>query len=495
MEGVGGTLALMAGVSQALTDSPWPYLVRSRRPVNVSSPVAFMERKVSASGQSERVSMHSTSAEKAGHFLQRFDPRDVDLRSLADNAGYFLWGRHVGVLLYMPFTALCILFFLLHERRSLGRWLILAALIAYSLAFFLLLPFRWHGGGGFIGNRYAVIAYPALLFLVTRIRPSWWIAAGFALGGVFLGSILATPFGALVDQPTLQAHVRNAPFRHFPFELTLARRIPGYSGDYQSGVWFRGRADVFQVHGDELWFHGADSVEAWMITDRPLGDATFLVRSAAPQNSIEICLEREWETVAFAGAEGPDRQKVTVTAPKPWKKRLEWGSDVYTYRLSVTSATGEKPKWRGGGHEDFYQGAALLFLGSTDERDRDLYHVAWDVVDKVTRVEAGSRFQVRLILRNTSEETWPIRGATRVALSYHWADSEGRTTVRDGLRTDLSAEVPPGESVEVIQEILAPEAAGSQVLTLDLVREQVAWFSERNAEASVHWTVTVTDAE
>jgi len=504
------TLAMLAGLAQVLTDTPWPYLVRSRRAVNVSSPVAFMERKVptSISVQSQAVGIHETSKEKAGsflkridprsrigYFLKRFDPRRVDFGLLADNVGYFLWGRHVGVLLYMPFAAVCVLLFLLHDRHALGRWLILASLAVSSLAFFLLLRDRWHGGGGFIGNRYAVITYPALLFLVTRIRPTWIIALGFALGGVFLGPILLTPFGAPVDHPTLQAHVRNAPFRHFPFELTLARRIPGYEGDYHSGVWFRGRADVFQIHGDELWIHGAAAVEAWMITDRPLGDATFLVRSAAPRNTVEICLEGDCDVAIFDGANGPDRQKVIVSPEREWKKRRGSVEEVYTYRLTVRTSTGEKPMWRGEGDEDFYLGAALLFLGSDSERDRDLYHVGWGEVEKIERVEAGARFQVAMEVKNASQESWPIRGATRVTMSYHWMDSAGQTVVWDGLRTPLPAELAPGESVTVVQQVLAPATPGDHTLTLDLVREQVAWFSDRNADTSVSWSVEVVSPE
>ena len=500
------TLALLTGLALALTDTPWPYLSRSRRPVNVSSPVAFMERKASNPTQPRAITHHETAQPRAvahfertskwvGHYLGKFDPRNVDLPLLADNVGYFLWGRHVGMLLYMPFAAICLLLFLLHDWRSKSRWLILVAVAVSSLAFFLLLPDRWHGGGGFIGNRYLVIAYPAFLFLVTRIRPTSLVAAGFALGGIFLGSVLLTPFGAPVDQPTLQAHVRNKPFRHFPFELTLARRIPGYLGDYHSGVWFRGRADVFQPHGDELWFHGAETVEAWMITNRPLADAVFLVRSGSPSNAIEICLEDECGLAIFDGANDSDRQDVTLRPEKAWKTRRSKEGKTYTYRLSVKTTSGEKPTWRGEGEEDFYLGAALLYLGSSAERDRDLYHAEWIPVERLDRVEAGTLFQITVTLKNTSQEAWPIRGATRVELSYHWTDSAGRSTVRGGLRSPLPSEVAPGESVTVVQQVLAPEASGDHTLTLDLVREQVAWFSDQNPESSVHWAVEVVSPD
>lgn len=489
------TLGLLAGLARALTDAPWPYLVPSRRPVTVSSPVAFMERKASPSTSSPAAVRPDTSVDRVGVHLNNFDPRNVDFRLLVENMGYFLWGRHVGVLLYMPFAALCILLFLLHDRRSQTGWLILVSLATSSLAFFLLLPDRWHGGGGFIGNRYFVIVYPALLFLVTKVRPAWIIALGFALAGVFVGPVLWTPFGAPVDHPTLQAHVRNSPFRYFPFELSLARRIPGYGGAYHSGAWFRGRADAMQIRGDELWFQGAATVEAWMSTDQPLADAVFAVRSGSPRNTVEICLEGDCERAVFDGVDERDRRQVEVRPQRPWRRRREYGAEVLTYRLSVSTLNGEKPTWRGAGDEEFYLGAAVLFLGSSGERDRDLYHVTWSRVEQAERVQAGARFQVPVEFENTSQEIWPIRGATRVALSYHWLDSAGRILVRDGLRTPLPSDVGPGETVAVIQQVLAPDASGEYTLQLDLVREQVAWFSERAVDTSVSWSVEVLPRE
>ena len=478
------SLLLLAGLAMALTDTPWPYLSRSRRPVNVSSPVAFMERKASEVIQ-PRVFTHSEpKSERVGFFLKRFDPRIRGLRILLDNVGYFLWGRHVGLLLYMPFATICLLLFVLHDWRSAGRWLILASLAISTVAFFLLLPDRWHGGGGFIGNRYMLIAYPALLFLVTRIRPTWLVAVGFALGGIFLGAVLSTPFGAPVDQPTLQSHVRNKPFRYFPFELTLASRIPGYLGDYHSAAWFRGRADAFQPHGEELWFHGAQTVEAWMITDRPLADAVFLVRSGSPSNNVEICLEGDCAPAVFDGSDGPDRQTITVEPEKAWKNRRSAGGEDFTYRLTVQTSDGEKPTWRGMGDEDFYLGAALIYLGSSQERDRDLYHVKWLQVEEPQRVVAGTPFEVTVELQNTSQETWPVRGATRVALSYHWTDAAGRSTVRGGLRSPLPSEVASGENVTVVQRVVPPEEPGDYKLMLDLVREYVAWFSDQDPDSA-----------
>jgi hypothetical protein len=46
---------------------------------------------------------------------------EVDHR-LPENAGYFFVGRHTGLLLYAPFSGLCLLLFFVHGRRSPERW-------------------------------------------------------------------------------------------------------------------------------------------------------------------------------------------------------------------------------------------------------------------------------------------------------------------------------------------------------------------------------------
>ena len=370
-----------------------------------------------------------------------------------------------------------------------GRWLILVGLVVSTLAYLLLLPSRWHGGGGSIGNRYMVIAYPAFLFLVTRVRPTWLTAVGYALGGLFLGPLLLTPFGAQVDQWNLQAHVRSTPFRYFPFELTLAKNLQGYIGDYHSGAWIRGRADALQFRGDEIWVQGATVVEAWIISDQQLPDARFLVRSGAPDSTVEICVEGTCSEAEFEDISPPDTREVFLRPEKAWRSLP--GSGDYVYRLRVTTSTGEEPSWRSKTRDNFYLCAALTNLGSSTERDRDLYHVAWGRINRVESAEAVSRFQLPVTLKNASQEIWTTSGATRVHLSYRWLDEADQTVVRDGVRSQLPSDVAPGDSVTVVMDLIAPEEIGKHSLVLDLVREHVAWFSERNQDAALRWVVDV----
>jgi hypothetical protein len=98
------------------------------------------------------------------------------------------------------------------------------------------------------------------------------------------------------------------------------------------------------------------------------------------------------------------------------------------------------------------------------------------------RVSRGATIRVRTQLTNGGIETWYACSSSMpksVHASYHLLDASGAELVRDGVRTDLPASVPPGRSTTVNVEIVAPREPGDYVATLDLVQEGVAWFSSR----------------
>jgi hypothetical protein len=416
---------------------------------------------------------------------------DTSPSELADNLGYFLWGRHTGLLLYTPFAALAVLLFLLHGRRSLERWVLLASLLTVGLVFLLQISWNWQGGGGFVGNRYFVNVYPAFLFLVTRIRPRAVVTAGYAVGGLLLGPLLLSPFGSPVVEPTLQAHTRSRPLRWFPLELTL-RNVPGYYRVPMGDLRVVGRRDVLLPQGEELWVHGADTVELWLLADRPLGRTVWDVRGAAGGNAIHLRFGAEDRAVEL----GPGQTaRVELPAREPDRRwRVKEGT-LHAWRLLITSDRGAVRTWtrgqpppscRGWPHdptteESFYLGAALAYLGDGEHLDDDVYAVEWQRVIAPPRVVSGSRFTVRVAMVNRSAAAWPERGPARVRLSYHWRDASGRVVVSDGRRTELPRRVGPGETVRALQDVVAPAVPGSYVLELDPVFELVSWFGERGA--------------
>ena len=409
----------------------------------------------------------------------------VPLPLLVESTGYFLVGRHTGLFPYMPFSLIALALFLLNGRRSTERWATVVALASIALYFLIFINFNWHGGGGFIGNRYFVMAYPAFLFLVTTIRPTWLTAVGYALGGLFVGGILATPFGAPVRNPTLQAHVRNYPFTMLPLEFSLRHQTPGYWGDLETEGWFWGRRDNFRPHGNEFLLHGGTTVEIWMMMTEPLDRAVFQLKNEATDNRVVVRLGSDRQVLHF---EGPGAQQVELKPGRPYKIRREREIDNHIYRLRVESqrsqiivleTVNEQGQIR---TQSFPLGVRLAYLGTPEDLARDVYHLDWEVPAMPEIVSANEIFELDVSATNTSDGTWRHKGAPRVQLSYHWLDPDGNSAVREGLRTELPMAVDAGATASVRMQILAPPTAGRYILELDAVRERVSWFSRANPE-------------
>ncbi len=486
------TAALVAGglicaLSMALTGKASAYLGSVRKGWNIHTP-DFRPPLMAVEG--------AVSQQDQGSWWWILaPPTGLDLGELTENAGNFLWGRHTGLFVYMPFALLSLLLFLGHERRSRARWLLLAALAGVAAFFLLWIPFNWHGGGGFVGNRYFVTAYPGFLFLVTRVAPAWITGVGYAAGGLILGSILFTPWGAPVFRPTLQAHVRQYPFRLFPYEFSMRDKIPGYWGSLQPGAWFYGRRDVFEVNGEEMWFHGRTSVKVWMFTREPVEEAAFRVRNLAPDNSVTLRLPGSEQVLEFDEAPAVRRVVLRPTRPsrtrwererpprhsqhvpyEEWPRRL-----IYIYDLEVETTRGQNALANDEDTAEFYLGASLAYLGTADDADAEVYGVEWLECSFPESVGADELFTGTVRLRNTSSATWPSGDLGRLKLAYHWLTPEGETVVYDGRRTSLGVELAPGGEVEVQQLVTRPEDPGRYRLEVDLIYEFVSWFSQRGA--------------
>lgn len=291
---------------------------------------------------------------------------EIEPAELAESLRDFLIGRHTGLVVYQPFALLCLLLFILHGRRSTIRWTLLAAIAGVALFFLLLIPFNWHGGGGFIGNRYIVIVYPAFLFLVTRIAPSAVTLFGWAAGSLVLGPLVLAPLGTLVPEPTLQAHARARAFQLFPSELSF-RSFPGHHSIVISDVWWICRKDQVRPIDGTLLVQGADRSELWAQSAVPLDTWVFDLRTQAPHNTVTLSLGDDRQRVIL---EPGQPQRVILTPHKPSRLRSAWQADhrrrqdLFAYRLVVEISDGELPMWRGGSLADVYLGVMLSFRGS-----------------------------------------------------------------------------------------------------------------------------------
>ncbi len=484
------SLGAVAGLATVLTGHPSAYLGVRRQGVTLCEP-GKMPITPEATQAAGGVAVPQSTTGNAWTWLLRSP--DITFYELVENLGYWLVGRHTGMLAYTPFAALAVAFFLLRGRRSTERWILLGSVAAVALFFLISIAWNWQGGGGFLGNRYFINLMPAFLFLVTEIRPRGLVLLGHIVAGLFLAPLLFTPFGAVVPEPTLQAHVRNAPLRYLPLELSL-RNVPGYERIQLGDLRIVGRKDVFRPLGDQMWVGGANRVELYFIGARPITTAVFQVGNVAPGNRIEIEMGDAREVLDFGPAE--ETRRIRLEPGEPFRVRRQKLATFYVYRMFVTSRTGRIRHWvreyppndcpyftqTDRTNENFYVGAALAYLGTGEQLDTNLFGIQWGNTVVPAQVRAGEAFTVLTRLFNRSGHPWKADGAARVNLSYHWLDEREKTIVivKDGLRTQFPLPVPSGGRVSVQQKVLAPEAPGRYILELDPVFETVAWFSERN---------------
>lgn len=493
MAAAAGALLLVCGISVLLTGHPSAYLGVERMGVQVFDPEQMPVSPVERPETAEAPTTNSWT------WLARLP--EVDWSEFVTNIGYFVWGRHMGLIPYMPFAVLSVLLFLLNRRDSAVRWVVLGSTLAVALFFMIWIPFNWHGGGGFIGNRYFVNVYPAFLFLVTTIRPGWMTALGYAAGGLFVGPLIFTPFGAPVPEPTLQAHVRNTPLRMFPLELGFRKKLPGYKGLASSGAWLFGRKDTFKVERDSLLIHGATPVELWVFTSRPVTEEmAFIIENFARNNRVEFEFAGTKLELDFSDDGARYRSQRVEIVPGPPNARVDdKGRELFAYRLRVRTRTGFIPnaaqnKTRKSPLNEFYVGAKLTYLGPKSWLESDMYEVDWSRCEIPSRVAAGETFAVPVELSNVSSVAWPAKGPTQVNLAYHWFDSKGEATDAEERRTDLPRTVAPGQAIAIDQTVVAPAEPGQYLLKLEPVRERVSWFSQKRSDTSCEAIVEVNQA-
>ena len=475
------SMLALAGGSMLLTGHPTAYLGVARGGIKVVSPEAAVEV---IEHLPQRLAQASTTA-NSWSWVFRAPP--TNWREIRQSLGYFFWGRHTGLLLYMPFAVISFLLFLIHRRRRPEGWLTVLALATIALFFICVIPLNWHGGGGFIGNRYFVMAYPAFLFLVTTIKPAWLMVPGAASAGLFLGSILFTPFGAPVPLPTLQAHTRNPPFQWFPYDLSLRKSLPGYGVFGYSHLVLTGRKDFFMPDrepGGVPLIQARVQLDIMVFTDRLIKGLFFEITTFPPDNEIEIEFAGDREVIRFENAVREDhRSRVFEVQPKlPPREHWELGQRYYVYEMKIHVSQGERLHDPSLPSPIFFAGAKLNYIGRRDQITRpEHYRVQWLEAQAPAEVERGSSMSLPIRLRNTSKTSFSSEGPIPVNLTYRWVRPDGSRL--KATRSKFKEPLAPGAELATTLEIDVPQASGDYQLVLDLVREHVGWFSDVASEA------------
>jgi SAM-dependent methyltransferase len=128
----------------------------------------------------------------------------------------------------------------------------------------------------------------------------------------------------------------------------------------------------------------------------------------------------------------------------------------------------------------------LLVFQVPDERiplpplRRSAFVARIEPAEERLRIPAGADALVHVRVRNESRARWPAAsGPQMIYLGNHWLAEDGALLVLDDGRVGLGRDVDPGAELELELPVRAPEAPGRYQLELDLVQQDVCWFSNR----------------
>jgi hypothetical protein len=298
---------------------------------------------------------YNTGLSKVTSEIYTEQPWDIVLHDLY----FYVIGRFSGIAVYCFPAAAAALLFLFSSRRRLYEWLVLGVAVFGCLLLVVWMPVNYFGGGGTLGNRYFLNIYPLFFFLLGGLRtvvvPT---LASWAVAGVFLSSILVSPFES-GRRPG--EHATTGAFKWLPPELSLINDLPtnndpekfrqkfedGFLGYFlDNNTWGRER----RAPGG-LGFHVKGGSEAEMVVRTRFELKKLIVRLinvTSETNRVSVCVPG-----GCASREIPPGQKEIVELPagRPFPYE-DFGLRSYCYLVSIESQKGSIPMLESRGETD-----------------------------------------------------------------------------------------------------------------------------------------------
>jgi hypothetical protein len=405
---------------------------------------------------------------------------------------YFVIGRHTGLLAYLPAALLLGAAAL---RRPDAISLALVGSAAAIAAFYLIwLPDNYFGGAAFVGNRYFVVAYPALLVALGRL-PSRrglavvWLVAALAAASA-AASIRAVSGDSGWQDAGTQSHAYAGLFRWLPYE-SVARDIEGRRDRYWSDEFLR-FVDPFARIGEwggslEL---GGPPAEVLIATPRPHRVLRFLARSEAP--AVELSF-RDWsgdqrvrleEAAPGTGARG----LIEIEVGAAWRRHPFWWTDGAIWQSHVVRLAARVPD---GELNDRAGRVALAYLGPYRPATK-FYRARLVEGELPSEVAAGSRSTLRIVLHNAGQRFWADDDAVPVFLGYRlWRHDRELPGPQTEPLMPLGGVVERGGEVTVDLPVDWPRQAGFYDVRIDLTLAGALWFEEILGEPVLEGRVRV----
>jgi hypothetical protein len=278
----------------------------------------------------------------------------------ARNIEYFLLGRHFGFLpYYFPGFVAIVACLVSRSRRDDWRIVTFAGFLLACVLLLLVLPFTWSGGGGPPGNRYALSAYPVLLFLMPPMASLGPGLLAWLVGALFTARMLVNPFAAA--KFTWELYERGMP-RRLPVELPMSQdlpvalaqpvRSPISYGDPGLRLSFLDQ-NAWPPEPPGMWISGAGRAEIILRAERPVRH--LLVEAESPiRTTISVSLGGDEVSTVVE-----PRKVTTFTVPAGSPVPGRYGDSVYL--MTTQSSDGFVPHLVNGSPDYRNLGALLRF--------------------------------------------------------------------------------------------------------------------------------------
>jgi hypothetical protein len=221
------------------------------------------------------------------------------------------------------------------------------------------LPFTWSGGGGPPGNRYALSAYPVLLFLMPPMASLGPGLLAWLVGALFTARMLVNPFAAA--KFTWELYERGMP-RRLPVELPMSQdlpvalaqpmRSPIPYGDPGLRLSFLDQ-NAWPPEPPGMWISGSGRAEIILRAERPV---RHLVVEAESQIRTTISVSLGGDEVSTVLE---PRKVTTFTVPAGSPVPGRYGDSVYL--MTTHSSDGFVPHLVNGSPDYRNLGALLRF--------------------------------------------------------------------------------------------------------------------------------------
>lgn len=113
-----------------------------------------------------------------------------------------------------------------------------------------------------------------------------------------------------------------------------------------------------------------------------------------------------------------------------------------------------------------------------------------DLMSPPAKLRTGEKATIEIHVKNTSDVMWYARGGETnpnpdnkfyIAAGDRWLQSNGKLVTNMDARYGLDRDLKPGEETTLPLQVTAPKDPGDYLLEVDLVQEQVSWFSDKGS--------------